>query len=192
MIKTTIAAIIPIAAALYMFTNIFAQSALEHSDASINDLRRNGIPSSHIGTNEMNAFLFLFAFALIPLAFPVGKALADDNPMFQRGGNNHNDDDNDKPEPTGTHVDHACTASGSCCKGTSFCREKASDNGDDKKNDTKFFRGHNNEIKEILVIPQMNFATTTNGTTAANVTIPVCNGVVGGPCLDPNTHTIIT
>ena len=33
-------------------------------------------------------------------------------------------------------------------------------------------------------------ATTTNGTTA-NVTIPVCNGVVEGPCLDPNTHSII-
>ena len=41
------------------------------------------------------------------------------------------------------------------------------------------------------VIPKMNFATTTNGTTTANVTIPVCNGGVGGPCLDPNTHTII-
>jgi hypothetical protein len=42
----------------------------------------------------------------------------------------------------------------------------------------------------IPVIPKMNFANTANGTTA-NVTIPVCNGVVGGPCLDPNTHTII-
>jgi hypothetical protein len=40
----------------------------------------------------------------------------------------------------------------------------------------------------VPVIPKMNFATTiTNGTTA-NVTIPVCNGVIGGPCLDPNTH----
>jgi hypothetical protein len=42
----------------------------------------------------------------------------------------------------------------------------------------------------IPVIPKMNFANTANGTTA-NLTIPVCNGVVGGPCLDPNTHTII-
>jgi hypothetical protein len=45
-------------------------------------------------------------------------------------------------------------------------------------------------IDNIPVIPQMNFATTTNGTTA-NMTIPVCNSIVGGPCLDPNTHTII-
>jgi hypothetical protein len=47
-------------------------------------------------------------------------------------------------------------------------------------------------IDSIPVIPKMNFATTANGTTTtANVTIPVCNGVVGGPCLDPNTRTII-
>jgi hypothetical protein len=36
-----------------------------------------------------------------------------------------------------------------------------------------------NTINNIPVIPQMNFATTINGTTA-NVTIPVCNGEVGG------------
>jgi hypothetical protein len=44
-------------------------------------------------------------------------------------------------------------------------------------------------INNVPVIPQMNFATTADGTTA-NVTIPVCSGVIGGPCLDPNTHTI--
>jgi len=33
--------------------------------------------------------------------------------------------------------------------------------------------------------------TNRNTTTTATVTIPVCDGVVGGPCLDSNTHTII-
>jgi hypothetical protein len=51
-----------------------------------------------------------------------------------------------------------------------------------------------NIINNIPVIPQMNFATTTNGTTA-NVTIPVCNGVVRGPCRSllgcPNTASLI-
>jgi hypothetical protein len=52
--------------------------------------------------------------------------------------------------------------------------------------------GDNSALNSIAVIPKMNFTTTTtNGTTTANVTIPVCNGVVGEPCVDPDTHTII-
>jgi hypothetical protein len=50
------------------------------------------------------------------------------------------------------------------------------------------------DIDNIPVIPPMNFANSTNGTTTtatATVTIPVCNGIVCGPCLDQNTGQII-
>src|ERR1041385_5186084 len=63
---------------------------------------------------------------------------------------------------------------------TAQCAHIGEIDNNDKVN--KFFRGHNNEIKEIPLTPQMNFAQT-NGTNAT-VTIPICNGVVGGPCLD--------
>ena len=53
---------------------------------------------------------------------------------------------------------------------TTINHAKGSDN---KDNDGS------NMINNIPVILQMNFATIANETTA-NVTIPVCNGVVGG------------
>jgi hypothetical protein len=111
--------------------------------------------------------------------------------LFQRGGDNHDDDNHD----VGVTPDTTCTGQAACCKGISKCAHMTPNyNGGDNHKDkdhAKLFQGHNNEIKEVPAIPQMNFATITNGTTRANVTIPVCNGVVGGPCLDPNTHTII-
>jgi hypothetical protein len=61
------------------------------------------------------------------------------------------------------------------------------------------FRSNNNvmdtgqaALNNIPVIQPLNFdnATTTNNATAT-VKIPVCNGLVGGPCLDKVTGQII-
>jgi hypothetical protein len=46
-------------------------------------------------------------------------------------------------------------------------------------------------LYSIPVIPRLNFDTI-NGTNAtATVTIPVCDGIVPGPCLDKTTAQII-
>jgi hypothetical protein len=159
--------------------------------------------SSSFKTRLSLIFVLIFAAWASLLLFSVVKAFADDEI-----------DDVIKNAHPGKPSDTNCPKTGQCAHvvkaddkpqtrilnncnggpgpGTAFCTHVVKDNDEDKQknDDTKFFRGHNNEIKEIPMIPQMNFATTTNGTTA-NVTIPICNGVVGGPCLDPNTHTII-
>lgn len=64
----------------------------------------------------------------------------------------------------------------------------------------RLFRSNNddeaNSINNIPVIPRMNFEVVngTNSTTTmttASVTIPICDGIVPGPCLDKTTGQII-
>ena len=62
------------------------------------------------------------------------------------------------------------------------CKEVAKIKPDNDDNNDK--PNSHCEIKEIPLNAQINFATTANRTTT-NVTIPICNGVVGGPCLNP-------
>jgi hypothetical protein len=45
-------------------------------------------------------------------------------------------------------------------------------------------------LNSIPVIPKLNFANNTNATTAT-VTLPLCDGLRGGPCLDKTTGQII-
>jgi transcriptional regulator len=51
------------------------------------------------------------------------------------------------------------------------------------------------DIAHELQVPQMNFDVVNNTnsteTATATVTIPVCDGVVPGPCLDKTTGQII-
>jgi hypothetical protein len=137
----------------------------------------------------MMSCFYLILFSSGTLAF----AESDDSPPqsmppHNKAKTNDDNDHNDDGQPqssNGKIPTYVCN--GKRIPITADCAHEAKIDND---NDKKFFRSGNNEIKEIPVIPRINFATTANETTA-NVTIPVCNGVVGGPCLDPNTHTII-
>jgi hypothetical protein len=144
-------------------------------------------------------FLHGASILLFSVVTAFAESTPDPKPSVRPENNNDNDDDDDDDDDNGdnqqpqTAPSHCNTVSGSgsCCD-VSYCIHSNNDDNDNQKDhsdhDKHFFRGHN---KEMPSIPQMNFATTaTNGTTA-NVTVPICNGIVGGLCLDPNTHTII-
>jgi hypothetical protein len=104
---------------------------------------------------------------------------------------------NNRPAP---HVNCQCVETGKFPDKNKGGDGGATDNGGSTHNKVgkinRLFRSNNIEtgssaLDSIPVIPKMNFDTV-NGTNytstkTATVTIPVCDGVVPGPCLDKKT-----